>query len=96
MTDKSLAELEFEKSLSKVLNTYEGRHVLMHIMQDGHAFDTSIPFRDNRDFWDGRRSIALSVYDKVLTEGAEVHTMCMKENLERNARYDDRDRNADG
>lgn len=91
----SLENMELEKSLKQVLSTYEGRHVLMHFMNEGHVFDTSIPFRDNRDFWDGRRSLGLAIYDHILTAGPETHTMCMKENLERTNRYDDRNRNAD-
>jgi hypothetical protein len=91
----NIAELELQKSMQKMLETYEGRHVLMHFISEGHVFDTSLPFRDNRDFWDGRRSLGLSIYDHVLTAGAETHTMCIKENQERTTRYDDRDRNSD-
>lgn len=88
-----MEEEELNKSLQKVLSTYEGRHVLTHLLERGHVFDTSLPFRDNRDFWDGRRSMGLEVYDHILTIGIETHTMCMKERHERKTRYDDRDRN---
>lgn len=83
-------EQELEQSFSKVISTYEGRHLVMWLLQAGHFFDTSIPFKTPRDYWDGRRSLALEVYDQLLTVNPDTFTMCMKENKERVNRHDDR------
>lgn len=93
MEENNIEIEEFEHSMSKVLATYEGRHVLMHLLQSGHVFDTAISFRDRKDFWEGRRSLAFEAFDQILTAGPETLTLCLIENQERTRRYESRDGN---
>lgn len=61
--------------------TYEGRKFLMELLIEAGTFKQNPP--EHSEFYEGRRSIGLEIYDKILAIDIEFYTMMYREHKER-------------